>query len=256
MNIILTTVKKELTSYFFSPVAYVIAVLFYLYRGLEVNSMVRTAVAYYVDKETFATQYIFQQSTYLMVILVPAILTMRCFAEEKRSGSLEVLLTAPVRDVEVALGKWMAAVVFFAVLWLPTLFLLWLLSGSMFLDQELVFGPILSGYLGMFLLGSLLLSVGVFTSSLTDNQLLASLCAIIFNYALLQAPVLLNDLLGGGVDQAYLLQVFLRQINVNDHLSSWFGRGLINSSHLLFYIGGTMTFLFFTVKSLESRRWR
>ena len=254
MNTILTTVKKELISYFFSPVAYVIAVLYYLFRGFEVTGNVVQAIVFYWDTEVFANQYIFTGSTFMMIVLVPPILTMRCFAEEKRTGSLEVLMSAPVRDVEVVLGKWLAALTFFAVIWLPTLPLLWVLTASPFLDQAaLGFGPVIGGYFGLFLLGSMLMAVGLFTSTLTDNQLLASLCAIVFNFGLLNAPQLFP---ATDPSASYWVRVLRDQTNVLDHLSNWFSRGLVDSSQVVFYLGGTFFFLFLTVKSLESRKWR
>ena len=192
MNVFLTTLKKELMSYFFSPVAYVIAVLFYLFRGLEVRAMAGFFANQGADRDLFSTGYIFLQSTFVLIVLAPPILTMRCFAEEKRTGSLETLMTAPVRDVEVVLGKWMAALSFFSILLLPTILLLWVLTWPVFLATPLSFGPVISGYLGLFLLGALLLSVGCFASSLTDNQLLASLGAMLFNTALLSSSMILS----------------------------------------------------------------
>ena len=107
MNVVWTTLKKELASYFFSPVAYVIAVLFYLFRGWEVWFVVTQVHQHQLDRDLFSTMYMFQMSTNFMVVLVPPILTMRVFAEERRTGLLEVLLTAPVRDIEIVLGKWL-----------------------------------------------------------------------------------------------------------------------------------------------------
>jgi ABC-2 type transport system permease protein len=252
VNTILTTIKKELVSYFFSPVAYVIAVLYYFWRGLEVSQIIARAAHEFWDKDDLTSQYMFTNSSNWMILLVPPILTMRCFAEEKRSGSLEVLMSAPVRDFEIVLGKWLAALLFFAILWLPTLPLLWILTTGNYLAQDLAFGPVLSGYLGLFLLGSMLLAVGLFTSSFTDNQLLASLCAIIFNYALIQLPFLWQV----GPDSSYFMRMLHEQINVIGHLGNWFGRGLIDSSQVMFYLGGTLFFLFLTVMTLGSRKWR
>ena len=164
--------------------------------------------------------------------------------------------TAPVRDVEVLLGKWFAAVSFFAILLLPTILLLWVLTWSPFLATPLSFGPVLSGYLGMFLLGSFLLSVGCFTSSLTDNQLLASLGAMLFNIGWLSAVPMLAPLLGSAGTESYVGRVLLQQVNVADHLGNWFARGLVDTSQIAFYLGGSLFFLFLTVKFLESRKWR
>ena len=102
------------------------------------------------------------------------------------------------------------------------------------------------------LLGSMLMAVGLFTSSFTDNQLLAVLCAIIFNYALLQLPTLWHV----GSDHSYFVRMLHEQTNVIDHLGNWFGRGMVDSGKVMFYVGGTLFFLFLTVMSLGSRKWR
>ncbi len=256
MNVIVTTLKRELMAYFYSPVAYVIAVLFYLFRGLETAGLTRTYETFPREVDGFTTSYIFQASTNFMIVLVPPILTMRCFAEEKRTGSLEVLLTAPVREFEIVLGKWLAALVFFAAIWLPTGLLLWVLTWSPFLASPLPLGPAFTSYVGLFLLGAMLLAVGCFTSSLTDNQLLASLSAMLFNIALMALPGLANQHLPREAVENNLVRTLLEQTNVYDHLQNWFTRGLIDTGHLAFYLGGTAFFLFLTVKALEARKWR
>ena len=255
MNVIRATLVRELVSYFCNPVAYVVAVLFYLFRGLEVQALARRMAALGGDRDLFSTYYVFQQSTFFMVVLVPPILTMRCFAEERRSGSLEVLMTAPVRDFEVVLGKWFAAVVFFAVLWLPTLLVLWLLTAPPFLGQSLAPGPLLSSYLGLSLLGALLLAAGLFTSSLTDNLLLAALSAMLFDIALLAVPGIAQPAADPASAPSWV-RTLIEQSNVSDHLANWFTRGLVDTGQVAFYLAGAAFFLFLTVLSLGSRRWR
>ncbi|MEM7202588.1 MAG: ABC transporter permease [Planctomycetota bacterium] len=255
MNVILTTLRKELASYFYNPVAYVIAVLFYLFRGVDVQALTESMARYGSDLDLYTTYYVFRPSSNFMIVLVPPILTMRVFAEEKRTGSLEVLMTAPVRDVEVVLGKWLAAVAFFAILWLPTLPLLWGLSTGPFLDAPLSFGPAAAAYLGLTLLGAFLLAAGCFTSSLTDNLLLAALSAMLFNTAVMAGPGLAQTFIADQNVPAWA-ETLLEQINVADHLTNWFARGLVDTSQIVFYLAGTAFFLFMTVKSLESRRWR
>ncbi len=256
MSVIITTLKKELVSYFFNPVAYVIAVIFYFFRGWEIYSQTRGLVLQGVDRDLYSTFYLFCNSTNLMIVLVPPILTMRCFAEEKRTGSLEVLMTAPVRDYEIVVGKWLAALAFFAILWLPTLLVLWVLTLPPFMGQSLAFGPVLSGYLGLFLLGSMFLAVGCFTSSLSDNLLVAALSALIFNFIVLDLPTRVAPLISPETMQIGWVRTLFEQVNVYQHLQNWFGRGLIDTSQIVFYLGGTFFFLVLTTRSLESRRWR
>ncbi|MBI5852551.1 MAG: ABC transporter permease [Planctomycetes bacterium] len=264
-----TTFKRELASYLRSPVGYVIAFLLYLLRGFEVDRLLRLTAAYGIDRERFATAYLMQNSSLMLLILVPAVLTMRVFAEERRSGSLEVLLTAPVRDGAVVLGKWGASFAFFALLWAPAFVLLAWFQDTSYLGTSLTWGPILTGLLGMLLVGALLLAAGCFTSSLTDNQLLASLSAMLFAWVALygpsqfRAPPVADDGVGAtGLDAAWrwldaqVIRPVLDDVNVADHLQSWFLRGIVNSAHVVFYVAGTAALLFLTTRSLEARRWR
>jgi ABC-2 type transport system permease protein len=249
----LATFRKELLSYCCSPVSYLIAVLFYLWRGFEVY---RIAVFCYLakpDPDQFPTWCYGQNSTYMMVVLVPAVLTMRCFAEERRTGSIETLMTAPVGEGGVVVGKWLAATVFYALLWLPSVLVLALLQPDAYLGTDLAFGPVFAAYLGMFLLSSMLLAFGCFASSLTDNLLLAALLAIVFNFGLIQGPGLLSQFLGELRDDFYVAEV-LRKLDVMANFSEWFARGLIDSSQVAFYLGGVLFFLFLCALSLRSRR--
>lgn len=252
MNGAFVTFKKELFSYCVSPVSWLIAVLFYLMRGYELARLVRHFADNRLDQELLPTLSYSLTSTFLMVMLVPGILTMRCFAEERRTGSIETLLTAPVRDVDVVLGKWGAAAAFYALLWLPSVLVLHLLEYGMFLDADLAFGPVFAAYLGMFLLAGFLLAFGCFASSLTDNVLLAALLTIIFCFGLLRLP----NLIGGSVDLAnqYYVRELLDKLDVMRNFSEWFARGLVDTSQVVFYLGGIAFFLFLCGISLQSRR--
>lgn len=256
MNRVWTTLLRELNGYFFNPVGYLIAVLLYLYRGIEISSVVARVHRAGSDVEEFAAAYVLQQSSLIMIVLVPPILTMRCFAEERRTGSLEVLMTAPVRNWEVVLGKWAAAFVFFCVLWLPTLGVLWLLAGDSFLAADLAFSPVVSGYLGLVLVGAFVLSAGCFTSSLTDNVLLASLSGILIGWGLISLPGFVTPYVDSIATDWPLVDQLLAQVNVVAQLSQWFSRGLIDTGHCVFYVAGTAFFLFLTAQSLEARRWK
>ena len=253
MNGALVTFRKELLSYCYSPVSYLIAVVFYLWHGVLVTSLAKTFALAQADRELFPTYSYGLSSTFFMVLLVPGILTMRCFAEERRTGSIEMLMTAPVRDAGVVLGKWLAAVAFYLLLWLPTVVLLWVLTWSPFLGADLAFGPVFAAYLGMFLLSALLLSFGCFASSLTDNLLLAAILAILFNVALLQIPSMLRGQVGDPKEHPYLSEL-VDKLDVNGSFQQWFARGLIDTSQIWFYVGGTLFFLFLTVQSFSARR--
>jgi ABC-2 type transport system permease protein len=253
VNGAVVTLKKELVSYCCSPVSYLIAVLFYLWRGFEVTNAAHVFNVWQYDQDLFPSACYAFTSTFFMVLLVPGVLTMRCFAEERRTGSIETLMTAPVRDHEVVLGKWLAAVVFYSLLWLPTVALLWALTAAPFLDTDLAFGPVLTAYVGMFLLSAMLLAFGCFASSLTDNLLLAAIVAILFNLGLLRLPDLLRSELGGLADNVYVAEL-LSKVDVMGNFTLWWARGLVDTSQVWFYFGGTAFFLFLTMLSFSARR--
>jgi ABC-2 type transport system permease protein len=253
MNGAWVTFKKELLSYCTSPVSWIIAVIFYLWRGYQMAGVAWQFAYYRGDQDLFPTSTYGLPSTFLMVMLVPGILTMRCFAEERRSGSIETLMTAPVRDGAIVFGKWLAAAAFFGLLWLPSVVILQLLELPMFFDADLAFGPVFAAYLGMFLLSGMLLAFGCFASSLTDNVLLAAVLPIIFNFGLMSLPQQLSAQLGEA-GQNYYLRELLDKLDVMRNFTEWFARGLIDTSQIAFYLGGVLFFLFLTTVSLSSRR--
>jgi ABC-2 type transport system permease protein len=250
----LVTFRRELFSYCLSPVSWLIGLLFYLLRGFEVADLVERYAILRGDQDQFPASTYGLDSTYLMVVLVPGILTMRTFAEERRTGSLETLMTAPVRDGEIVLGKWAAAAAFFGLLWLPSVLILHLLEYGPFLAADLPFGPVFAAYLGMFLLSGLLLAFGCFASSLTDNVLLSAVLTILFCFGLLIAlPRLVIARFGGTIDNYYVREL-LTKVDVMGNFRDWFARGLIDTSQVAFYVGGITFFLFLTAISLTSRR--
>ncbi len=245
--------RKELWSFLVNPTSWLILFFFYLYRGIETYNLV-LALRDGGDADVFGMQYLAGSSTYWAVVLLPSLLTMKAFAEEKRTGSLELLMSSPIQDHEVVIGKYLGSLLFFALLWLPTMLLLLVLQSPLFLDVQLSLTQVSVGYLGLFLLGSLLVSVGIFTSSLTDNQLLASLASMLAAYALMVFP---PQLAGDQttVDSS-LLPMVIEQISVIQHLGSWFFRGLIDTGHVFFYVSTSLLFLFLTTRVVESRKWR
>jgi ABC-2 type transport system permease protein len=253
MNGLVVTFRKELLSYWVSPVSWVIAVVFYLWRGYEMHGLIWQFAAYRSDLDQLPTYTYSLPSTFLMVMLVPGILTMRCFAEERRTGSIETLMTAPVRDVEVVVGKWLAASVFFALLWLPSVVILFVLGLGDYLDATVSFGPVFAAYVGMFLLSGMLLAFGCFASSLTDNVLLAALLTIMFNFGLMRVPQQVAAQLGDLATNFYVREL-IEKLDVMRSFGDWFARGLVDTSQVAFYVGGITFFLFLTTISLTSRR--
>lgn len=253
MNGAWVTFKKELFSYLVGPVGWLVAAVFYVWRGYEFCAKTVELNNLKYDRDLISTASYGLSSTFWMMILVPGVLTMRCFAEERRTGSIETLMTAPVRDGAVVFGKWAAATVFFNLLWLPSVVLLWVLQFQPFFAADLSFGPVFAAYLGMFLLSGMLLAFGCFASSLTDNLLLSALLAILFNFALLKVPKIVADNVAG-LQERYYLRELLDKFDVMRNFGEWFARGVIDTSQVAFYFGGVLFFVFLTTVSLSSRR--
>ncbi|MCS7251824.1 MAG: ABC transporter permease subunit [Anaerolineae bacterium] len=234
--------RRELGAYFMSPVAYLVGAAFLVMMGFFFYADVIFTIR---SRSEPALRYVFGVMTTILLFVAP-VLTMRLLAEEQRLGTLELLLTAPVRDWEVVLGKYLAALMFYLGLLAATgvypLLLFWM-GGNPDL------GPILSGYLGMFMFGAALLSMGLFSSSLSQNQVVAAVLGI--GLVILLAVI---SLLADGITNPTLQQI-LNQLDLRNHLTN-FRRGLIDTSDVVYYLSVIATFLFLTVQILNSRRWR
>jgi ABC-2 type transport system permease protein len=228
--------KRELKAFFVSPIAYLVGAAFLFITGL-----------FFVFTVTINTIASFLQVfnvTIVILLFIAPILTMRLLAEESRSGTLELLMTAPVRDWEVVLGKCLAVFIFFVALLLPTLFYLFLLIQYGTPDILVTF----SGYLGIILLGAMLLSFGLFTSALSANQIVAAILGIALS---------LTFWLAGGLATTFdgPFGRFLEYISVQSHIRD-FVLGLITSTNVIYFLSITAIALFLTIRVLEIKRWR
>ncbi len=230
--------KRELGSYFLSPIAYVMLTGFALAHGILF------AIGLYPGMPMDgAVISIFGYALFLLIMTAP-ILTMRLLSEEASRGTIETLMTTPVREVEVVLGKFVGAVLFAVVMFVPILAELIYLR---FLGRADV-GPMLAGSLGLFLLTSQFIAIGLLCSALTRVQIGAAIAcfAIVLGLSLLW-------LLGRG-STAGLLGV-LRYLSPPMHYME-FARGMVDTRHVAYFAITTVTFLFLTVKALELRKWR
>jgi len=236
MRNITTIAGRELMSYFGSPWSYLITAAFLIIAGYGFGW---SSVTYL---ET-SIQGFLGWSSFFLLFLSPA-LTMRLMAEEEKLGTLELLMTAPVRDFEVILGKYLAALSMFGVMLIASFYYPALLAWF----GEPDWGPIFSGYLGILLLGSAFIAIGLFASSLTSNQIVAyvvgSVIILAFWFVGRASPMV-------GETAAAVLN----RISVSTHFSA-FGRGIVDTNAVLYYLSITLLFLFLTIRSLETRRWR
>jgi ABC-2 type transport system permease protein len=247
--------KKEMRLYFSSPVAYVVGTFFLLISGWffsqilfiyslqSMQSMMNPMMAGNLNPTEAIMRPLFSNMSVVLLFFIP-MLTMRLFAEEKKSGTIELLLTYPVRDGEVLLGKFLAALALYAVLLILTL--LYPVMIAYFARVE--WGAILTGYLGMLLLGATFLAVGVFISSLTENQIVAGFSTF--------GVLLAFWIIGWGADSASgLLRNVLQYVSILDHMES-FGKGVIDTKDLVYYVSAIALALFLTLRSLETKRWK
>jgi ABC-2 type transport system permease protein len=246
--------KKELRSYFVSPVAYVLFVMFALIFGWFFWNMLGAFVFYSMASQMRGEMMPMNINEQILrgllgninvvaLFFIPVI-TMRLFAEEKRNGTIELLATSPIFDVEVILGKWLAAVGLYAAMLLLT----GLNLAFIFKFGNPDWKPLLVGYLGLLLQAAALLAIGTFISSLTKNQIIAGaatfgVCLLIF-------------VLGwaSGYETSTWAQV-LSYMSVNTHMES-FAKGVLDSKDAVYYATVIFLGLFLTARSLESLRWR
>ena len=246
--------RKEVRSYFVSPIAYILLVLFAAIFGLffwsSLGYFVNMAMEATMEGEQFPMNINEQVMRPLLANLnviglffIPMI-TMRLFAEEKRSGTIELLATSPITDMQVILGKWLAAVTMFALMLLSTVldFLFLFKYGNP--DWK----PLAIGYLGLLLQAGGALAIGTFISVLTRNQIIAG--AVTFGILLLLWVLSWPS----QFETATWAQV-LAYMCVVTHYES-FGKGVIDSKDVIFYITVIFLGLFFTARSMESMRWR
>jgi len=230
-----TIALREFKSYLASPMAYVVTGIF----------LVLTGFFFSIDPATYSQTSIigFLGIGSILLLLLASVLTMRLLAEERKMGTLELLLTAPVRDSEVIAGKFLGSLGMLTAMLVLTfyypLLLMW------FGDPD--WGPIVTGYLGLFLLGGVSLAVGLFASSLTSNQLVAAVVAGGILGALWfvgMAADLLPEALGEVINY----------LSLSYHFPD-FMRGVIDTRGIIYYLSITVLFLFLAIRSLESSRW-
>ena len=238
-----TLVWRELESLFFSPLAYIVLTVMLLLNGISFALGLSTGNAEDTIRYVLAGGELF----WVALLSVPALVTMRLVAEERRSGTLEVLLTAPVRDGEVILAKFLGAFVFQLFLWSPTLIYVVILRRYGALPDV---GQMVGCYLGLACCTALLTAVGLLFSTRTSNQLVAALASLVSNVLFMVVPLILPQLKVPVLAQAG------EAMSMVHHFSVSFGRGLLDSGVLAFYFVSTAALLLVATRSLEARKWR
>jgi ABC-2 type transport system permease protein len=241
---------REIRSYFYSPIAYIVLVFFLLVSGVDfyfqISFMNQRSVGYSVQEAFFNSVFFW----FAFVLIFPLI-TMRLFAEEFKLGTIEPLMTAPVRDWQVILSKFFGALFFYVVLWIPTLAYFAIFTMVTHKPAANSPGAYAGSYLMLLLLGMFYLSVGCFASVLTKNQIIAaviSFCAITLFFFMGLIQFILLDISAGTRE---LLGYFsaLEQMGT-------LSRGVIDTRPIVLYVSMTALMLTFTYQAFQSRKWR
>ncbi len=251
---VLAITEKELRSYFASPIAYIIIGLFamlfgyffYAYLSLFVRQseqMMQFGGGATANINQQMIRYVLLNVSVILLFLMPVI-TMRTYAEEKRSGTIELLLTSPVTDVQIIMGKFLGAMGLYGAMLLVTM----LYMAILFVFGNPEWRPLAAGYLGLLLMGGCFISVGLLISSLTKNQIVAG--------ALTFAVFLMLWVINWMADQSGpVTREILNTLSLTDHFDD-FARGIIDTKHLVYYLSFITFGLFLTAKSVDSERWR
>ncbi len=241
---------REVRSYFYSPIAYIVLVFFMLITGVDfyfqVSFMNQRPVNYSVQEAFFNSVFFW----FAFVLIFPLI-TMRLFSEEFKLGTIEPLMTAPVRDWQVILSKFFGALVFYLVLWIPTLAYFAIFSAVTHQPAAGSIGAYAGSYLMLLLLGMFYISIGCFASVLTKNQIIAAVitfCVITLHFFMGLIQYILLDVSAGTRE---LLGYFsaLEQMGT-------LSRGVIDTRPVVLYLSMAALLLTFTFQAFQSRKWR
>lgn len=259
MRNIFVIAERDFKSFFISPIAYVVLTIFILLSGfffslilgnmVEMSTMRALQSAQTgqlpgaVDMPGEVSRAFLGVVSSIMLFLFPMI-TMALFSEEKKRGTIELLLTAPITDLQVVLGKFVAASAFYAVLLLTTVVNI----GVLYIYSSPASAPILTAYLGLLLYGFAVIALGMFISTLTENQIVA---AVLSFATILMFSVI--DAVSRGVGES--VRAVLSYLSLVGHLND-FLMGIVSTSHIIFYLSLILIGLFLTYRSLDSMRWR
>jgi ABC-2 type transport system permease protein len=253
MGNILAIAEKELKSYFASPIAYVIIGFFALVFGwfyvVSIDFFMRASLQMgmpgqgQVNINSMAIRPLLANVSVVALFVLPLI-TMRTYAEEKRSGTIELLLTSPLTDLQIVLGKFIGAMALYSAMLAVTM----IHFGLLFVYGNPDWKPLAVAYLGLFLFGGCFISVGLFISSLTKNQIVAG--AATFGVFLLLWVI---DWIGQSLGPTG--ESITKYLSMTEHLDD-FVKGVIDTKHLVYYLSFIAFGLFLTVRSVDTERWR
>ena len=250
----LAIANKEFRSYFASPIGYILIGLFallfgyffYLYLMMFVRQseqMMQFGGGGGTNVNQMMIRGLFQNTAVIILFVMPMI-TMRTYSEEKRSGTIELLLTSPITDLEIIVGKFLGALALYGAMLIVTM----LYMAILFRIGNPEWRPIVAGYLGLLLMGGCFLATGLFISSLTKNQIVAGF----LTFATFLMLWIINWI---GESSGPTTRDLVNYLSITEHLDD-FSRGIIDTKHVVYYLSFITFGLFLTAKSVDSERWR
>lgn len=259
MRAVLAIFNKEFKSFFYSPVAYVIIAIFTVICGISFYNYLSEFINASLMDQMYAQQY--RQAprvlnmnfqiivpTFFNIVLISLftlpLITMRLYSEEKRVGTIELLYTTPITPTHIILGKFLAGMAFYGIVLLPTVFF----QTILFSYGDPAFWPVVSGYIGLILMGSAYISLGLFVSTTTENQIIAAIGGFGLS--------LLLWFIGWSANSAgETLGAILGYLSIIAHFSD-FAQGIIDTKHVAYYLLFSIFGLYLSLKMVESVKWR
>ena len=247
MSAVLTIARREIYSFFVSPIAYVVLTVWLLFFGM----MFFLLATFFASQPMGGGGNLFMaffggtSLFYLPLLLFPPVLTMRLLAEERSSGTLEALMTAPVTEWSIVLGKYLAAMVFWVTLWLPTLVFVWIGSG----DGEIDWGATGAAYVGILGIGTFYMAVGLFMSAAARNQIVAAT----LTFMVFAGMFMLG--LGSYATNDDSWRAVFEYVGMWTQMSS-FSKGIVDTRFLIYDASIAVLAIFLSVRVLQANRWQ
>lgn len=260
MNGILAIYRREMGSYFVSPIAYIVIGLFLLISGFFFYNILSFFMQQAFNMQMQAQRFggppeldvpgnviraFFGNISIFVLIFVP-MLTMGVYAEERKRGTMELLMTSPISEFQIVMGKFLAAFTLYVAMLAPTF--LYQVIMNIYAEPAIPWRVLLSAYLGILLLGAVLVAVGAFISALTESQIIAAVATF--------AVFILLWVLDFGVrDTTSTMGEILQHLSILRHFDD-FSRGVIDTTSIIFYVSLAALAIFLTLRTLDSMRWR
>jgi ABC-2 type transport system permease protein len=248
MRAALTIARREVLSFFVSPIAYVVMTVWLLFFGVVFFILATFFAQQPPGAGTNLLTAFFGGTTlfYLPLLIFAPVLTMRLLAEERSSGTIEALLTAPVSEASVVLGKYLAAMTFWCVLWAPTLLYVWLSARTG--EDAVDLGAVGATYLGLFCIGSFYMAVGLLMSAVARNQIVAAMLTFLVLGGLFVAG------LAGYATNDDAKRAIFEYVGLWSQMAS-FAKGVVDTRYLVYDVSIAAMALFLSVRALQSERW-